>query len=265
MSEILYKELSYAIVGVAMEVHRKLGPGLREFKYHQAILEKFRQANIHGRSKVKGKLIHKGQFADGFEADFLIENAIILELKHLDGSFSPEHFSQVISYQKHWNCRLGMLIDFGKESLSFDRIVYTAPIVSLEPHQLFDRQPDSSGDSELFHLICESLSGLLSAYGLGYRDTTYKALTKIDLESQGVSASTATAMIQIDAISLGIAELPCFVINNRCVIRVLALQNELRAADRAIVQTCLKHLGLQWGLLVNFGKNEFQSQFVWEK
>ena len=40
-------------------------------------------------------------------------------------------------------------------------------------------------------------------------------------------------------------------------------QDKLRAADRAIVQTYLKHLNLRWGLLVNFGKKEFEARYVW--
>ena len=262
MTEILYKELSYSIIGVAMEVHRKLGPGLKEFKYHQAMLEKFRAAGILGRSKAKGKLIHNGQFADGFEADFLIKDSIVLELKHLDGSFSAEHFLQIISYQKHWNCLLGMLIDFGKESLVFERVVYTSPNVSIEPQQLFHQQPELPEDLDVFNCICGSLCQLLRVHGLGYRDTTYKSLVRIDLRCHKLVVHSGTATIRIDQTSLGDADLPCFVVNDRSAVRVVALQNELRAADRAIVQTCLKHLGLRWGLLVNFGKNEFQSLYV---
>ena len=121
--EIVEEDLSYRVVGVAMEVHRKLGPGLDEFYYHKAMLEKFRTAEIRGRYKAKGKLTHKGEFADGFETDFLVENSMILELKRLDGSFCPEHYAQIISYLKHWNIRMGMLIDFGKESLILERVV----------------------------------------------------------------------------------------------------------------------------------------------
>ncbi len=261
-AEIIEKDLSYAVIGVAMEIHRKLGPGLDEFYYHRAMLERFRTAGIHGRYKAKGKLTHQGEFADGFEADFLVENRIVLELKHLEGQFCPEHYAQLISYLKHWNIRLGILIDFGKESLTSQRVVYDSPAVAPDPQNVCVAQLDSEQDLALFGAICESLCSLCIQYGLGYRNTTYKSLVRIELVSRGVSVRRPNTKIEFDGLELGNTELNCLVINQQCVVRVHALQDKLRAADRAIVQTYLRHLDLRWGLLVNFGKTEFEAAFV---
>ena len=261
---IIEKDLSYNVVGVAMKVHRELGPGLDEFYYNRAMLERFRAANVRAIYKAKGKLIYKGHLADRFEADVLVEDSIILELKHLDGAFCPHHYTQLVSYLKHWDIRLGMLIDFGKERLIFERIVYDSPQVSVDRKQLFEQQPSEPRDRELLTTIYNSLVSICNQHGFGYRAKTYRALTRIDFGSLGLKIRVPTATICIDDQPLGNGELNCFVVNDACAVRVLALREKLRAADRAIVQTYLKHLNLHWGLIVNFGKKNFEAKLVWQ-
>jgi len=261
-AEIVEKDLSYAVVGAAMEVHRKLGPGLKEYFYHRGLREKLHGLGIDARYKAKGRLAHRGQFADGFEADIVVENAIVLELKHLDGTFTPEHFAQIISYQKFWNLRLGILLDFGKECLVQQRVLYTAPTLSPDPRTICTDQPYDENDSELFQVICESFCEVGRQFGLGYRNTTYKSLVRIEMLSRGLDVHTPMAGIGIDESEIGTTDLNCFLINERSLVRVHALQAELRAADRAILQSYLSHLQLGWGLMVNFGKKEFEVRLV---
>jgi len=260
---IVQKQLSYQVVGVAMEVHRELGPGLDELFYHKAMFERFQAVDIHGRYKPKGKLTHNGIFADGFEADFLIDDSMILELKQLDGDFSPAHYAQIITYLKHWDVPVGLLLDFGKESLSYQRVVYNSPPLSLSSDTFAELAPEKFADRELFESVCEAVILIGNSYGLGYRDTTYRSLVKIELASNGLEVASPTASIRFQGKSLGDSDIKCMVVNDRCAIVIQALQDNLRAADRAITQTYLKHLNLNWGLLVNFGKKELEARYIW--
>lgn len=260
---IVERDLSYQVVGVAMQVHRELGPGLDEFYYHRALLHRFQAVNIHGRYRAKGKLIHKGEFADGFEADFIVENAMILELKHLEGEFCPAHYAQIISYLKHWNIRVGILMDFGKASFKSKRVVFTSPLVSPSLSEISQVSPQVAEDRQVLEAVCGSLVDLTRQFGLGYRATTYKALARIDLQSRGMNVRSPLADIFVDEQKLGASELKCLVINNQCVLCVHALQDKVRAVDRAIAQTYLKHLNLRWGLIANFGKKDFELRPVW--
>ena len=64
--------ITYSLIGLAMEVHRELGPGLDEVFYHLLLGRKLRDAGIPHANKVRGQLIHRGVVADEFEADFLV-------------------------------------------------------------------------------------------------------------------------------------------------------------------------------------------------
>jgi GxxExxY protein len=73
MVEILHRELSYAIVGAAMEVHRILGPGYLESVYQVALAHEMGLRDIHFKQFVRLPVHYKGVLAGNFEADFVIE------------------------------------------------------------------------------------------------------------------------------------------------------------------------------------------------
>ena len=71
------------------------------------------------------------------------------------------------------------------------------------------------------------------------------------------------ADIWCDGDSLGVTLQKCFVVDDRGAVKLLALYDRLHAMHRAILQTELKHLGLPWGVLANFGKKSLDWQYVW--
>ncbi|WP_456406453.1 GxxExxY protein [Caldithrix abyssi] len=123
MSSIIYKDESYKIIGLCMEVHNNLGKGFLEVVYKDALEYEFEQANIpYEREKeyqVKYKEIilpHK------FYADFVVFDKIILEVKGIS-NIGNEHIAQIINYLKISGCQLGLLVNFGKLSLEYKRII----------------------------------------------------------------------------------------------------------------------------------------------
>ncbi len=76
-------DLTYAVIGKAMEVHREVGPGLQEPFYHQILSEKLNAGELWHRFKPGGVLAHRGTRADEFEADLLFDGRLVIEAKVL--------------------------------------------------------------------------------------------------------------------------------------------------------------------------------------
>lgn len=122
MAEILFKELSYAIVGAAMEVHRALGPGFLEAVYEAALAHELSLRDIPFERQKRLPVRYKGQLVGDYIADLVIENQIVLELKAVS-KFNPAHKSQAHNYLAATGLRLAILLNFGTASLQQKRIV----------------------------------------------------------------------------------------------------------------------------------------------
>src|SRR5438552_1691764 len=119
---MLKDPFSHQVIGLAMETHRELGPGLIEEFYHQDFVARLKNAGIEHLSKLRRDLVYRGHVADTFEADLVCPGKLIPELKALRGGFDREHFTQLLAYSKFWHIRTGMLFDFGKGSLISKRV-----------------------------------------------------------------------------------------------------------------------------------------------
>lgn len=256
--------LSYEVIGLAMEVHRELGPGLAEEFYHQLPSRKLSASGIEHRSKHRERLTHRGQVADEFEADLIVREQLVLELKHLTGGFALDHYTQLICYLKFWGIRTGWLIDFGKESLTRRRIVYdTPPVPPLDTATVLEQSPPHFKDEALLLTLHRSVDRACQTHGLGYRDTSYVGLLMADLRAEGIPfGGRPSTSIIADEEELGRATLNCLTVNDACAFMILALRDGIRAADRAIMQSYLRHLHLPWGIIVNFGKRQLDMRFV---
>ena len=122
MAEIIYKELSYKVVGCAMEVHRDLGTGFLESVYEAAMVVELKRQGIQFEQQKKFPVIYKGIPIKDFIADLIIEDKIIVELKAISKIGEIEK-AQVINYLKATGLKLGLLINFGQTSLQSERLV----------------------------------------------------------------------------------------------------------------------------------------------
>lgn len=120
--EILYKDLSYKIVGLAFEAHRELGFGFLEKVYENALMVLFQENGIKANQQVPILVPFHGQIVGEYIADIVVEDSIILELKALD-RISEIHKAQTLNYLKATNYRLALLINFGKYKLEYERLV----------------------------------------------------------------------------------------------------------------------------------------------
>ena len=119
---IVHKDLSYKIVGLAMQVHTELGFGFLEKVYENALIVLFREYGIKAVQQVPILVPFHGQIVGEYVADIVVEDSIILELKALD-RIAEIHTAQTLNYLKATNFRLALLVNFGKHRLEYERLV----------------------------------------------------------------------------------------------------------------------------------------------
>ena len=117
------QEESFQIIGICMEIHRILGRGFSEAVYKDAIEHELKLKNIFFEREKKYEIEYKGvTLPHYYFADFVIDNKIILEVKAQKGVME-EHYQQVINYLAISKMKLGLLINFGEDSLKFKRVI----------------------------------------------------------------------------------------------------------------------------------------------
>jgi len=131
--DLAHGELTYAIHGALMKVHRELGPGWEEEDYHRCLLDELERAGLRAESKVRGVLTHRDIDVDRFELDVMVESQIVLELKHSYAGFAPAHFVQLINYMSFWRKDGGLLCNFGLESFCFRRLQMPTQLPDIVP------------------------------------------------------------------------------------------------------------------------------------
>jgi GxxExxY protein len=123
MEEFPYKSECYQIIGCCMEVHKALGAGFLEAVYQEALGLEFSEKSI---PFVKEKVLdvwYKGKLLDKkYIADYICFDEVIVELKACE-SLSPEHIAQVLNYLKATGKKIGLLINFGSQSLQYKRVI----------------------------------------------------------------------------------------------------------------------------------------------
>jgi GxxExxY protein len=110
-------DLTHRIIGLAMRVHTRLGPGLLESAYERCLCHEFDQNALAYARQVDLPLEYDGVILDcGYRADIIVDNAVILELKSVE-HIRPLHEAQLLTYLRLSRCRFGLLLNFNTRSL----------------------------------------------------------------------------------------------------------------------------------------------------
>ena len=105
-------EIGTRVIGCAIEVHRQLGPGLLESVYQKALAIELAESGLKFDQEVPVLISYKGrQLDEGFRADLIVEESVILELKSVE-SLKEVHKKQLQTYLKLTGFRLGYLLNF---------------------------------------------------------------------------------------------------------------------------------------------------------
>ncbi|HOO98659.1 MAG TPA: GxxExxY protein [Bacteroidales bacterium] len=123
MSELIYKEECFSIIGKCFEVHNNLGPGFLEIVYKDALEYEFKKAGIYYEREKEYSIRYKEVILPHrFFADFVVYDKIILEIKGVSG-IADEFIAQAINYLKVSGNKLALIVNFGELKLNYKRIV----------------------------------------------------------------------------------------------------------------------------------------------
>lgn len=109
---LVHDALTERVIGLAIQVHKELGPGLLESVYESCLSVELKQAAIQFRRQVPMPVTYRGmRLESGYRADLIIEDTLIIEIKALD-HLCPAHEAQVLTYLRMSNCPLALLLNF---------------------------------------------------------------------------------------------------------------------------------------------------------
>ena len=104
--------LSKRVIGAAIEVHRKMGPGLIESIYEKCFMRELQLNEIPAKNQLIVPIEYKGfTFEEALRLDVLADNCLLVELKSVD-KVHPIHKAQLLSYMKLLNVPIGLLFNF---------------------------------------------------------------------------------------------------------------------------------------------------------
>jgi len=122
MTDILFKELSFRVIGAAMEVHNVLGPGFLEFIYQAALEKELTLRGIPFAHQVELPVSYKGDLVGVYKADLIVDGKIIVEIKGIS-KLNASHQAQALHYLAATGLELAILVNFGAGSLDYRRVV----------------------------------------------------------------------------------------------------------------------------------------------
>jgi GxxExxY protein len=122
MTELLYKHQSFAIIGAAMEVHNVLGSGFLEAVYQKALEKELTLRGIPYACKVKLPVTYKDELIGEYEADLVVDEKIIVEIKSIS-RLNAAHEAQAIYYLTATGLQLALLLNFGTGALEYRRVI----------------------------------------------------------------------------------------------------------------------------------------------
>ena len=123
MGELLYREDTHRLIGFCMEIHHELGKGHDELIYKDAFVVELSRAKVLFARERKFEVNYKGVVLPHFYyADFVVLDKILFEAKAVE-QLTDAHIKQVLNYLAASKLRLGLLVNFGADSLEWKRVI----------------------------------------------------------------------------------------------------------------------------------------------
>ena len=118
-----FQQLTYQIIGAAMTVHNKFGPGLKESVYHHALAVELRHAELGYEEERSAEILLDGEWIGLLYLDLVVQESVVVEVKALPHMLTNEELAQVITYLGATGHRAGVLINFGRGRLEYRRVL----------------------------------------------------------------------------------------------------------------------------------------------
>ncbi len=114
--------LTYRIIGAAMEVHNALGPGFKEEVYLKAHMAEIQRRGMAVQCEYPVNVYHGDAHVALFYLDLFVENQVVVEIKALSHPLTNDELAQVINYLKAAGAPVGLLFNFGRRKLEYRRV-----------------------------------------------------------------------------------------------------------------------------------------------
>ena len=120
-------DISYKVRGILFNIYNKLGPGLYESVYEEILAYELKKSNLlFSRQKALPVVWEDIKLDQGFRADIIVENKVIIEIKSIEGIFNI-HYKQLLTYLRVSGLKLGLLVNFNDDPLFIKRVVNNLP------------------------------------------------------------------------------------------------------------------------------------------
>ena len=116
-----YQELTHKIIGCAMVVHSKFGPGYMEVVYQRSLAVEFDEQDLMFARELSIDMHYKDKKVGARRVDFLVEDKVLVEIKAVS-QLENVHLAQAKNYLEAFNMDVGLLINFGSTKLQFNRL-----------------------------------------------------------------------------------------------------------------------------------------------
>ncbi|MFN0079853.1 MAG: GxxExxY protein [Prosthecobacter sp.] len=246
----LGKDLSGRVIGAAIEVHRKFGPGLDEADYERALSLELHALGIAHECQVPLPLRYKGnQLECGYRMDLVLPGRLLLELKALD-KLHPLHEAQLLTYLHLSNLPLGLLINFG-ELLIKDSIVRRAnTCATREPMEPF--QASHSTMDEISRLVVEAAVEVQAHLGAGLLRSAYQVCLHHELVLRGlkVECDQPGNLVHRDQLILSGKQVPMVVEDSLMI--ACYCSEKMDRLHLARARSLLRASTVESGLCINF-------------
>ena len=122
--EYVHGDLTKKIIGCAMKVHRYFGMGFPEAIYQRALIIKLEKLGLKCRAEVEKDIYYEEYFIAKRRLDLLVEDKVLVELKAISELDKASH-NKILNYLRVFKIEVGLLLNFGTESLQYKRFVNT--------------------------------------------------------------------------------------------------------------------------------------------
>ena len=122
MEDYPHADLTGRIIKVCFEVHSALGPGFQEIIYHNALKIALQDTGIEFVSERQYRIKFRNKEVGIHRLDLLVENKVVVELKAVENDIPLLFVAQILSYLKATNLQVGLIINFGNNSLEIKRL-----------------------------------------------------------------------------------------------------------------------------------------------
>lgn len=122
--DLKYKDITGKIIGAAFEVHKFFGNGFQELIYQRALAIEMRKVGLEFAREIEQDIFYK-DFPESIgtrRADFIVAGKVLVELKAVT-ELADVHKAQLLNYLKAYRLEVGLLINFGENSLQYKRLI----------------------------------------------------------------------------------------------------------------------------------------------